>query len=197
MIVVNDGSTDDTEQIIRLYPQFSAITTPNQGVSAARNVGLRAATGEIIAYIDSDADADPDWLTYLIATCEELGVAGVGGPNFVPPTDNWVAQCVYRSPGGPAQVMFDDQNAEHIPGCNMSFRKEALQDIGGFDPIFRAAGDDVDVCWRLLAKGYQIGFNPSAVVWQHRRPSVKAYWRQQVGLRRFRVAAGAQVPQQI
>src|SRR5215472_6404741 len=68
VVAVNDGSTDDTEEIIRRYPQFSAISTPNLGVSAARNLGLRAATGEIVAYIDSDADADPDWLTYLVAT---------------------------------------------------------------------------------------------------------------------------------
>ena len=62
VIVVNDGSTDGSEQIIRRYP-FHAISTPNRGVSAARNEGLNAATGEIIAYIDADARADPDWLS--------------------------------------------------------------------------------------------------------------------------------------
>jgi GT2 family glycosyltransferase len=180
-IVVNDGSTDDTESIMRRYPQFRGITTLNQGVSAARNEGLRVASGEIVAYIDSDADADPDWLSYLATTYLEFDVVGVGGPNLVPPDDNWVAKCVYRSPGGPTQVMLDDKFAEHIPGCNMSFLKQALEDIGGFDPIFRAAADDVDICWRLLEKGHRIGFSPSAVVWHHRRPSVTAYWRQQVG----------------
>ncbi len=180
-IVVNDGSTDDTEAIMRRYPQFRGITTLNQGVSAARNEGLHVASGEIVAYIDSDADADPDWLSYLATTYLKFDVVGVGGPNLLPPEDNWVAKCVYRSPGGPTQVMLDDKFAEHIPGCNMSFRKQALEDIGGFDPIFRAAADDVDICWRLLEKGYRIGFSPSAVVWHHRRPSLKAFWRQQVG----------------
>ena len=180
VIVVNDGSTDGSGAIIEQYP-FRAITTPNRGVSAARNEGLRAATGDIVAYIDSDAWADQDWLSYLAATFLESNAAGVGGPNFLPPEDNWVANCVYRSPGGPTQVMLNDQAAEHIPGCNMSFWKSALEEVGGFDPIFTKAGDDVDICWRLLEKGYQIGFNPSAVVWHHRRPSTKAYWRQQVG----------------
>jgi O-antigen biosynthesis protein len=180
VIVVNDGSTDDSQSIIERYP-FRAITTENHGVSAARNEGLRAATGEIVAYIDSDARADPDWLAYLATTYLESDVVGVGGPNFVPPEDNWVAKCVYRSPGGPTQVMLDDQSAEHIPGCNMSFRKEALEAIDGFDEIFTKAADDVDICWRLLERGYRIGFSPSAVVWHHRRPSVKAYWRQQAG----------------
>ncbi len=180
VIVVNDGSTDGSASIIERYP-FKAIHTPNQGVSAARNAGLRAATGEIVAYIDSDARADRDWLFYLASTYLESDAAGVGGPNLVPEEDNWVAKCVYRAPGGPTQVMLDDRSAEHIPGCNMSFRKSALEDIGGFDPIFTKAADDVDICWRLLEKGYRIGFSPSAIVWHHRRPSLKAYWRQQVG----------------
>ncbi|HZO30392.1 MAG TPA: glycosyltransferase [Chloroflexota bacterium] len=180
VIVVNDGSTDGSEEIIHRYP-VRAITTPNRGVSAARNEGLRAATGEIVAYIDSDARADPDWLSYLATTFLESDVAAVGGPNLVPPEDAWVAKCVYRSPGGPTQVMLDDQSAEHIPGCNMAFWKWALEEIGGFDPMYRKAGDDVDVCWRILEKNRRIGFSPSAVVWHHRRPSVKAYWKQQVG----------------
>jgi GT2 family glycosyltransferase len=180
VIVVNDGSTDGSDVIIQRYP-FHVITTPNQGVSAARNEGLRAATGEIIAYIDADARADADWLSYLATTFLESDFAGVGGPNLVPPEDRWLAKCVYRSPGGPTQVMLDDQLAEHIPGCNMAFSKWALEEIGGFDPIFTKAADDVDICWRLLERGHRIGFSPSAVVWHHRRPSVKAYWRQQVG----------------
>jgi GT2 family glycosyltransferase len=180
IIVVNDGSTDGSQDIIDRYP-FRTITTANQGVSAARNEGLYAAKGDIVAYIDSDAKADPDWLTYLATTFLESRVAAVGGPNFLPEVDNWIAHCVYRSPGGPTQVMMDDQSAEHIPGCNMAFWKLALEEIGGFDPGFTKAGDDVDICWRLLERGYKIGFSPSAVVWHHRRQSVKAYWRQQVG----------------
>jgi hypothetical protein len=77
--------------------------------------------------------------------------------------------------------MLDDQSAEHIPGCNMAFWKRALDEIGGFDLIYTAAGDDVDVCWRLLERGHRLGFSPSALVWHHRRPSVGAFWRQQVG----------------
>jgi len=142
---------------------------------------LRAATGKIVAYIDSDADADPDWLSHVATTYRKFDVVGVGGPNFVPAEDNWIAKCVYRSPGGPTQVMLDDREAEHIPGCNMTFLKAALDEVGGFDPQFRNAADDVDICWRMLDKGWKIGFGPSAVVWHHRRPSVKAYWRQQVG----------------
>jgi len=63
----------------------------------------------------------------------------------------------------------------------MAFRRDALLAIGGFNPIYLRAGDDVDVCWRLQARGWRIGFASSALVWHHHRSSVKAYWRQQVG----------------
>jgi hypothetical protein len=63
----------------------------------------------------------------------------------------------------------------------MAFRRDALLAIDGFNPVYLRAGDDVDICWRLQARGFRIGFAPSALVWHHRRPSVKAYWRQQVG----------------
>jgi glycosyltransferase involved in cell wall biosynthesis len=180
VIVVNDGSTDDSQSIIDQYP-FRSIQQPQGGVSAARNSGLYAATGDIVAYIDSDARAERDWLRYLATTYLESNVSGVGGPNPVPEEDAWMAHCVYRSPGGPTEVMLDDQRSEHVPGCNMSFYRHVLEEIGGFDPVFTKAGDDVDICWRVIEAGHDIGFNPSALVWHHRRPSLRAYWRQQVG----------------
>jgi hypothetical protein len=79
------------------------------------------------------------------------------------------------------EVLISDTRAEHVPGCNMAFRRSALEAIGGFDPVYTAAGDDVDVCWKLLDRGDQIAFTPAAQVLHHRRPSVGAYLRQQVG----------------
>src|SRR3989449_803781 len=63
----------------------------------------------------------------------------------------------------------------------MAFRTAFLEAVGGFDPRFRTAGDDVDVCWRLQDRGWTLGFHPAAVVWHHRRNSVRTYWRQQIG----------------
>jgi GT2 family glycosyltransferase len=181
VILVNDGSRDHTEAIARKYPQVRVITTPNNGLSAARNIGLSAATGAIVAYTDADVRVDPDWLTYLVQPFLNSDVVAAGGPNVVPPDDGWVAQCVARAPGGPTQVLFDDRIAEHVPGCNIAIRRDALLAIGGFNPIYLRAGDDVDVCWRLQERGGTIGFAPAALVWHHHRASIRAYWRQQVG----------------
>ncbi|HEX8097933.1 MAG TPA: glycosyltransferase, partial [Pyrinomonadaceae bacterium] len=184
VIVVNDGSTDRTEAIAREYQSsygFRLLSTKNCGLSSARNTGLEAATGEIVAYIDDDAYPDPHWLAYLAHTFMTTDHAGVGGPNIAPPGDGAIADCVANSPGGPVHVLLSDREAEHIPGCNCSYRKSSLEAIGGWDPTFRTAGDDVDVCWRLQQVGLTIGFSPSAVVWHHRRNSVLTYWKQQIG----------------
>src|SRR3989442_7014584 len=97
--------------------------------------------------------------------------AAVGGPNLPPPGDGPIAECIARAPGGPVHVLLSDREAEHLPGCNMAFRKARLEAIGGFDPQFRTAGDDVDVCWRLEERGFTLGFSPAAMVWHHRRNS--------------------------
>src|SRR6266436_2719782 len=164
---------DCCEGLLRIdYPDFEIIVVDD------------GSTGEIIAYIDDDAYPDPDWLTYLVSTfLNSAGqtFAGVGGPNIAPPGDGMIADCVAHAPGGPIHVLLSNREAEHIPGCNMAFRVSALKAIGGFDPQFRVAGDDVDVCWRLQQKGWSLGFSPSAVVWHHRRNSIRTYWRQQKG----------------
>jgi GT2 family glycosyltransferase len=181
VIVVNDGSTDRTLEIAERFGFCRIISQPNMGLSAARNVGAEAATGEIVAYTDSDCVVDPDWLTYLVAKMESADLVACGGPNFPPPEDSLVPAAVAVSPGGPTHVLLSDDVAEHIAGCNMAFRRDVLLRLGGFDPVFRAAGDDVDICWRFQDAGYTIGFSPAAVVWHFRRNTVKAYIGQQRG----------------
>jgi GT2 family glycosyltransferase len=194
VIVVNDGSTDETAEIVREYG-FRLINTENCGLSNARNTGREAATGEIIAYLDDDARPDPQWLTYLASAFLNTAYAAVGGPNIAPPGDGPIADCVAHAPGGPVHVLLSDLEAEHIPGCNMAFRKTALEAVGGFDPQFRVAGDDVDVCWRLQQHGFKLGFSPGAMVWHHRRNSVRAYWRQQKGYGRAEALLEAKWPE--
>jgi glycosyltransferase involved in cell wall biosynthesis len=180
VIVVDDGSTDGTGAIVREYG-VRVIATDNQGLSNARNMGLSAATGEFIAYIDDDAYPDRHWLSYLAEAFRRSAHAAIGGPNYPPPGDGPVAECVAHAPGGPVHVLFSDREAEHIPGCNMAFRTSVLRGVGGFDSQFRVAGDDVDVCWRLHEKGLTIGYCAAAVVWHHRRNSIRAFLKQQKG----------------
>lgn len=181
IILVDDGSTDETPKVAAHYTQVRKIRQQNMGLSIARNVGIAAATGEIVAFTDSDCRVDDDWLYYLVGDLLKTDACGIGGHNFPPPEDGWIAACVAGAPGGPAHVMLDDRIAEHIPGCNMAFWKWALDEIEGFDPIFVAAGDDVDVCWRLQQIGQKIAFSHAGFVWHYRRHTVRAYLKQQRG----------------
>ena len=179
-IVINDG---EDPGVVAVTEKFSArrLDLPHAGLSAARNAGCAAANGEIIAYLDDDAWPDPHWLRYLAHSFTTTDCTAVGGPNIPPPARRAIGTCVAHAPGGPVHVLLTDSQAEHIPGCNMAFRKSALQALGGFDPQFRTAGDDVDICWRFTDCGLKIGFNPGAMVWHHRRQTIRAYLKQQSG----------------
>ena len=182
VLLVDDGSTDQTPALAARFPGVRWLRHErNLGLSTARNTGIAAARGEVIAFTDADCRADEDWLYYTVAELLESGAAGVGGPNLLPPDDSWVAAAVMVSPGGPAPVLLTDREAEHVPGCNMVFWKRALLEVGGFDPQFRRAGDDVDLCWRLRQQGGQIAYSHAGFVWHARRSTVRAYLRQQYG----------------
>jgi glycosyltransferase involved in cell wall biosynthesis len=181
VILVDDGSTDTTREVAAQFAHVRYIHQPNRGLSVARNTGAAAAKGEVFAYTDSDCMADVDWLYYLIGTLTSGEFAGVGGPNVPPPAQNWIQACVAAAPGGPSHVLLTDVVAEHIPGCNMAFYRWAFENVGGFDPEYHAAGDDVDFCWRLQQAGCVIAFSPAAVVFHHRRFTLRAFVRQQEG----------------
>lgn len=179
VLVIDDGSSDGSAELASTRGA-RVIPTPPRGLSAARNAGIDAATGEIIAFLDDDCRPDPDWLGYAVAELLRGRHAGVGGPNLSPPGESLVARAVARAPGLPTHVLSaTDSHAEHIAGCNMVFDRRTLIDLGGFDEQFQQAGDDVDLCWRIAQAGLTLGFSPSAVVWHRRRATVRAYLRQQ------------------
>ncbi len=195
VILVDDGSTDQTAEIAADFPQVLYHHQENRGLSVARNVGAELATGDVVAYTDDDCVAEEFWLLYLVQAMQDQGVEAIGGPNITPSSDGWVARCVAASPGNPSHVMLNDRFAEHVPGCNMAFRRETLLGLNGFDSQFRQAGDDVDMCWRLLDAGLNIGYAPGAMVWHHRRATVGAYSKQQKGYGRSEAMVHFKHPQ--
>jgi len=195
VVIVDDGSRDRTAEISMEFPEFRLIRQPNKGLSVARNVGMHAARGELIAYTDSDCVVDPHWLSFMARAMVEGGFDGCGGPNYAPHEEGRIEGCVSTSPGAPSHVLIGDDRAEHLAGCNMVFSKSALLEVGGFDPQFTSAGDDVDICWRMLESGLRLGFCPAAFVWHFRRNTVKAYYGQQRGYGRAEAMLYAKYPQ--
>ena len=181
-IVVDDGSTDGTGDFVaKNFPWVRLLRLEASGLSHARNAGAAVAQGEILAFTDDDCEPDRDWLTRLRPIYEQGNFAAVGGPNLPPPPRTWEEAVVCAAPGAPSHVMLDDLEAEHLPGCHLTVTRTAFEQIGGFDPQFHTAGDDVDFCWRLREAGYRLGFAPGAFVWHWRRPTIRTFLRQQLG----------------
>lgn len=181
VIVVDDGSTDGTQDLVESYDFVRLVRAEHGGLSKARNLGAAVATGEIFAYTDDDCEVDPGWLYWIARAYAEQDVDAVGGPNIPPVPMDEDEAVVAAAPGAPSHVMLSDSEAEHIPGCNLTVRRGAFESIGGFSEVYMVAGDDVDFCWRLEEAGFAIGFHGAAFVWHRRRTSLYRYFKQQKG----------------
>jgi GT2 family glycosyltransferase len=181
-IVVDDGSVDGTADFVeKNFPWVQVLRLEASGLSAARNAGALIAQGEVLVFTDDDCEPDIEWIARLRPVFLTTDCAAAGGPNLPPRPRTWQEAVVCAAPGAPSHVMLDDEEAEHLPGCNLAVTRTAFQAIGGFDAKFHTAGDDVDFCWRLRDAGYHLGFAPGAFVWHRRRPSIGRFLRQQLG----------------
>ena len=180
IIVVDDGSSDSTGEVAA-RSGVRVLRVEHRGLGAARNSGIEAAAGSCVAFIDADARADRDWLYHLVETLTRRGAAAAGGPNFAPPAVTALTAAIAAAPGQPREVRAGDDTLEQVCGCNMIVDKAAAQAAGGFDPMFTAAGDDVDFSWQLAKRKLTIANAPAAVVIHERRPTLATYIEQQRG----------------
>lgn len=167
IIVVDDASRDHTVSVVETY-DVRLITQPkNRGQSAARNVGVQAAKGEIIAFIDSDCTADPDWLRELIPYFHDPRLALVGGyvdtPHGISRLDLYEAVHSPLNMGTKRVVGKGEDSIFYVPTCNMLLRKKIYMQTGGLDERLRV-GEDVDFCWKLMAMGHRLLYTPEGPV---------------------------------
>lgn len=171
------------------FPELIVVeNTEKRGLSGARNSGLAAANGSIIAFIDEDAVAAPDWLARLNDGFSDMNTIGVGGsihpwwittkPDWFPEEFNWVVGCTYK---GMPESTYPVRN---LIGCNMAFRREIFDQAGGFRSeigrigTYPAGCEETELCIRARQKNPkgQFIFEPKAAV-RHRVPETRTTWK--------------------
>jgi len=182
VIVVNGPSTDCSAEMLRAFDGRARLATCAEAcLGISRNIGAAMAAGEIVAFTDDDAIPEPDWLDLIVAAFNESDIAAAGGPVFDVPLDRveWKL-CTCDRLGVPttdsaapiAQYLGRGANPfAYLAGCNMSFRRSALQAVGGFNSLLAYGYDDVDICSRLIDAGHRIGYVDGALVRHDRAPS--------------------------
>ena len=181
VIVVDNNSSDETKSVVdglcRRYPErFRYLFESNQGLSYARNAGLREARGEVVAFIDDDVTIEPTWLQNLTMSLHTGKWAGAGGrivPDWPCTPPCWVPQNEWF---GMAPLVIFDLGLEAVPlrdapfGTNMAFRRRLFERYGNFrTDLGRCAknllgNEDTEFGRRLLAAGERLKYEPTAVV---------------------------------
>ena len=181
VIVVDDGSTDRSGEIVRQFPGVTYVRQDNAGPSTARNTGIILAKGVFIAFADSDCICPPAWLeTFIRYLRQHPEAGGIGSGQVSPPDDSAFGRALQGFLetagllGGYVKIEIVATETDHNASCNVMYRRKALLEIGGFrHKLF--PGEDVDLDKRLVEQGYTIWFCPEIPV-QHYRPSTRKAW---------------------
>jgi len=175
IIVVDDGSTDDSVDVIGGYSVTLVQHATNQGLAHARNSAIEAASGDILVFVDVDALADPTLLAVLAAGYSDDSIGGVGGQgiesNIRSLADRWRRAHATQGHGSRKKLV------EFLPGLCMSYRLKLLRELGGFNTRFWTNGEDMDMGARVRKAGYDILYLPAAKVYHQRTDDVHSLKR--------------------
>jgi len=178
IIVVDDGSTDDLGKDFISWQrvcscQLRYFFQKNKGPAAARNLGIRYAVGDIIAFIDSDCIATNTWLEEIVKGYNNEKIAGIGGTIKALPTASKISQyCAYIKMN--ERPVIDKTGIVYLITGNASFKKDCLNLIGGFDERYDfPGGEDPDICYRMRKYGYIFQYNKNAVVYNKHKERLR------------------------
>jgi glycosyltransferase involved in cell wall biosynthesis len=169
IIVVNDGSTDNTVDAVRQYSAVRLITQTNAGPAAARNRGALEARGTIILFTDDDCVPTPDWLDAMLEPFRDAEVVGAKGV-YRTYQKSLVARFVQIEYEDRYRRMADVDCIDFIDTYSAAFRRDRFLEMAGYDTSFpMACAEDVELSYRMSARGWKMKFVPEAIV-HHTHP---------------------------
>jgi glycosyltransferase involved in cell wall biosynthesis len=172
IIVVENGSTDRTTDIVRSYgDRVRLLHSTARGPAAARQMAIPHCRGEIIAFTDADCYAKPDWLAQLAVPFADPDVGGVGGAvlGYTHSDQTTVEAFLERAAMLDNRGGGDGEFMPRIYTCNAAYRKTLLEKVGGFDTRM-LTGEDVELSWRMqLQTGTRLAYAPEAHIYHHHR----------------------------
>ena len=180
IIVVNDGSTDSTGEILKKIGTITVITTEGKGPSVARNLAIAKSHGEYLAFTDGDCVIDPEWLHELLAHFTDAKIMGVGGDQLCPEDETSFGRDVHRFfnliafSSDYLKTKKSVMAVKHNPTCNMMYRRKAFETLGDFKKNLWPC-EDLEFDYRLTRAGYTLIFNPKAIVYHYRPKSLKKF----------------------
>ena len=177
VIVADNNSDVSIQQIIQRF-NVKYVRENRRGSYFARNKALELAQGEIAAFIDADCVADPHWLSELLKGFKDPEVGGIGGKILKLKPQTWVqanAEDLAEQQVTPQYLPFHD--APYIVTANAAYRMSILHKLESFDTQFQSGGD-VDLTWRVQAKGFKIVTTLDAIVYHAARETVISYFKQ-------------------
>jgi glycosyltransferase involved in cell wall biosynthesis len=150
---------------------------PAANMAAARNIGLDAARGRYLLLTDADCVAQPDWIAEITAALADGSVSAVGGAIVKHEPQTWTQRYAVTVVDGQRSLSYlPALHLSYVAGANAGFVTEQLREAGGFDEELHS-GNDVDVCYKLGLRGYQVGLAPSAVICHDDRSGLVAHFR--------------------
>jgi glycosyltransferase involved in cell wall biosynthesis len=175
-ILVDANSKDETLQIASSY-SLKIVAQDKGNLARARNIGLLHSTGDIVAFLDSDATAGPDWLQRIASRFKEGEVAVVGGPDEPPKGSNTWEQAVGIVDAHIIPKVFEWGSAELITGCNVAYRRIVLERVGFFNEELDTA-EETELNKRIMDTGARLVFDKQIKVLHYKRSNPSQYFRQ-------------------
>ena len=168
IIVIDNNSTDNTAEIVKNFPEVVYLQEKRQGAAFARNKGVQHSKSDIVVFLDADTSVTKKWLYHMTESFQNKKIGAIGGAIYPFSKNNIFSRYLGVSLFLRYPRYKERKEIKGYPSCNLAIRKELIAE--GFDTsTFTTYGEDKDICWQILRKGYKVIFEPDAIIY-HRHP---------------------------